>query len=69
MVGNTLGPNTMVELSQAVAGKTSAVLGSKVVDKGAAGAIFGMLATGKSAATARLYFNDDNSNSLQVLQP
>ena len=37
-------------------------------DKGAAGAIFVMVATGTSAATTKLYFNDDNANNLQVLE-
>ncbi len=54
----------MVELSPA--GK---VLDTRNVDKGAAGAIFGMVATGTSTSTTKLYFNDDNANNLQVLQP
>jgi hypothetical protein len=64
-VGNTLDPNgknLIVEISPA--GK---VLFVKNVDKGAAGAIFGMVATGATPATAKLYFNDDNANALMVL--
>ena len=67
VVGNTSNPsgqNVMVELSPA--GK---VLDTRNVDHGAAGAIFGMVATGTSASTTKLYFNDDNANNLQVLQP
>ncbi|HVA33850.1 MAG TPA: hypothetical protein VNG31_06855 [Candidatus Baltobacteraceae bacterium] len=66
VVGNTLNPkgtNLMVELSPA--GK---VLATRNVDKGAAGALFGMVATGSNAATTKLYFNDDNANNVQVLQ-
>jgi len=67
VIGNTLnrnGKNLMVEITPA--GK---VLDVKNVDKGAAGSIFGMVATGTSAATTKLYFNDDNHNDLQVLEP
>jgi hypothetical protein len=66
-VGNTLDPdgkNLMVEISPS--GK---VLDVKNVDTGPAGAIFGMVATGTSAATAKLYFNDDNDNTVKVLSP
>jgi hypothetical protein len=66
VVGNTLNPNgknLMVELTPA--GK---VLDVRNVDKGAAGAIFGMVATGTSAADTKVYFNDDNDNNLQVLE-
>jgi DNA-binding beta-propeller fold protein YncE len=61
--GNPSGKNIMVELSPK--GK---VLDTANVDKGAAGALFGMVATGTSAADTRLYFNDDNDNNLQVLE-
>jgi hypothetical protein len=64
-VGNTLDPNgknLIVEISPA--GK---LLFVKNVDKGAAGAIFGMVATGTNATNAKLYFNDDNTNTLRVL--
>ncbi len=64
-VGNTLDPsgkNLIVEISP-----TGGLLSVKNVDTGAAGAIFGMVATGTSPANAKLYFNDDNSNTLVVL--
>lgn len=61
--GNPSGTNLMVELSPA--GK---VLATRNVDKGAAGAIFGMVATGTSDTDTKLYFNDDNANNLQVLE-
>lgn len=64
-VGNTLDPNgknLIVEITP---------LGSVVhvsnVDTGAAGALFGMVATGTSPADAKLYFNDDNDNTTKVL--
>lgn len=65
VLGNTLDPdgtNLMVEFSP-----TGQMLATKNVDNGTAGAIFGMVATGTSAATAKLYFNDDNANSVAVL--
>ncbi len=64
-VGNTLDPdgqNLIVEISP-----TGQMLFVKNVDTGPAGAIFGMVATGTSAATAKLYFNDDNDNTVKVL--
>ncbi|MGB8966151.1 MAG: hypothetical protein WCB99_10975 [Candidatus Cybelea sp.] len=61
--GNPSGQNIMVELSPA--GK---MLATRNVDKGASGALFGMVATGTSAANTKLYFNDDNDNNLQVLE-
>ncbi|HKE36071.1 MAG TPA: hypothetical protein VKB39_01475 [Candidatus Baltobacteraceae bacterium] len=67
VIGNTLDPdgkNLMIELTPS--GK---VLDVKNVDKGAAGSLFGMVATGTTAADTKLYFNDDNHNNLQVLQP
>ena len=67
VVGNTSNPsgqNIMVELSPS--GK---VMDVRNVDKGAAGALFGMVATGETASHTKLYFNDDNDNNLQVLEP
>jgi hypothetical protein len=66
VVGNTSNPsgqNLMVELTPA--GK---VLDVRNVDKGAAGALFGIVATGTSANDTKVYFNDDNDNNLQVLE-
>jgi len=42
------------------------VVGTKNVDTGAGGALFGMVATGTRDDTT-LYFNDDNDNTLKVL--
>lgn len=67
VVGNTgdpTGVNNMVEISPA--GKLLAV---KNVDNGASGAIFGMVASGTSVATTKLYFNDDNANAVVRLSP
>jgi hypothetical protein len=61
-VGNT-GNNKIIELAG------HHVVAQQLVDGGPAGAIFGMVANGTSAATTRLYFNDDNSNTVQVLTP
>jgi hypothetical protein len=66
VIGNTGDPNgknLMVELSPA--GK---LLDVRNVDRGAAGSIFGMVATGTNAANAKLYYNNDNNNDLRVLE-
>ena len=67
VLGNTLDPNgenLMVEISP-----TGQLLFVRNVDAGAAGSIFGMVASGTSLATTKLYFNDDNANSVIVLFP
>ena len=67
VLGNTLDPNgknLMVEISP-----TGSLLDVKNVDTGAAGSLFGMVATGSTLATTKLYFNDDNANTLEVLSP
>jgi len=61
--GNPSGQNIMVELSPS--GK---VMDVRNVDKGASGALFGIVATGTTAADSKVYFNDDNDNNLQVLE-
>lgn len=61
--GNASGQNIMVELTPS--GK---VLDTRNVDKGASGALFGIVATGTSDSDAKIYFNDDNDNNLQVLE-
>lgn len=64
-VGNTLDPdgqNLIIEISP-----SGQVLNVKNVDTGPAGALFGMVATGTSPANAKLYFNDDNDNTVEVL--
>jgi DNA-binding beta-propeller fold protein YncE len=61
--GNPSGQNLMVELS--ASGKLMDV---RNVDKGASGALFGIVATGMTAGDTKVYFNDDNDNNLQVLE-
>jgi hypothetical protein len=66
IAGNTLDPdgkNLMLEITPS--GK---LLATRNVDKGPAGALFGIVATGTTDANTKLYFNDDNDNNLQVLQ-
>ena len=62
VIGNT-GDNNMVEISG-----NGGLVGTRLVDAGAAGAIFGIVATGTSDLNAKIYFNDDNDNTLKVLQ-
>ena len=64
VIGNTLdavGANLMVEIAM-----NGRVVGTKNVDTGAGGALFGMVATG-TRDDMKLYFNDDNDNTLKVL--
>jgi hypothetical protein len=66
VVGNTLdasGRNLLIEI--AANGK---LLDVRNVDKGAAGALFGLAATGSTAANTKVYFNDDNDNNVYVLE-
>jgi hypothetical protein len=66
-LGNTLDPdgkNLIVEISP-----TGQLLDVKNVDTGVGGALFGMVATGTSLSTTKLYFNDDNDNTVKVLSP
>lgn len=66
VIGNTLDPdgqNLMVEINPG-----GRVMQVRNVDTGAAGSLFGMVATGNNAANTKLYFNDDNDNNLQVLE-
>ena len=65
VIGNTLDPNgenLMVEVTPH--GK---LLDVKNVDTGAAGALFGMVASGDGRGDTKLYFNDDNENTVKVL--
>jgi hypothetical protein len=59
VVGNTA-DNNMVEIDPV----QQKMVGEKLVDTGAPGAIFGIATTGTSAATQKIYFNDDNTNSV-----
>lgn len=61
VIGNTA-DNYMVEVSN-----SGTLFTKRLVDTGATGAIFGMVATGTSTATEKIYFNDDNLNSVVVI--
>jgi len=66
VVGNTLDPtgkNLLIELS--AGGK---VLDVRNVDKGTAGALFGLVVTGTTISNTKVYFNDDNANEVEVLE-
>jgi hypothetical protein len=66
IVGNTLDPNgtnNLIELTP-----SGTVLDVRNVDTGAAGALFGIVATGTNDANTKIYFNDDNDNNVQVLE-
>ncbi|MBV8355436.1 MAG: hypothetical protein JO101_08965 [Candidatus Eremiobacteraeota bacterium] len=66
VVGNTLDPdgtNLLVEVSTSIGG----VVATKNVDAGTAGALFGLATTGTSAQDQKIYFNDDNDNTLRVV--
>ena len=61
VVGNTA-DNILVEISQA--GK---MVATQNLDTGAVGALFGIVATGTDASDTKIYFNDDNDNTVKVL--
>jgi hypothetical protein len=61
--GNKTGRNIMVEMTS-----RGQILATRNVDKGASGALFGMVATGGNTQDVRIYFNDDNHNDLRVLE-
>ena len=61
VVGNT-GDNNVLEYSPA-----GVLLGEKLVDAGATGAIFGMVATGTAPANQKIYFNDDNTSAVVLI--
>jgi len=61
VVGNTA-DNLLVEISPA--GK---VVATQNLDTGAVGALFGIVATGTDASSTKIYFNDDNDNTVKVL--
>lgn len=58
----TTPPNVLVEFNRS----GSRVLATKNVDPGASGAIFGIVATGTTDDT-KIYFGDDNSNTVQLV--
>ncbi len=61
VIGNTF-DNRMVQLSP-----SGRVIGVVDVDRGPAGALFGIAAQGTTADNTRIYFNDDNDNTVKVL--
>lgn len=66
VVGNTSNPsgqNLMVEIA-----RSGKLMDVRNVDKGASGALFGIVTTGDQAKNQKVYFNDDNDNNLQVLE-
>jgi hypothetical protein len=65
VIGNTLDPNGTNLLVEITRG--GRLVATKNVDKGPAGALFGMVATGRGDDDAQLYFNDDNDNTVKVL--
>ncbi|MEO6912559.1 MAG: hypothetical protein ABI182_00885 [Candidatus Baltobacteraceae bacterium] len=65
VLGNTLDPNgqnLMVEITA-----NGRVLAIKNVDTGLGAALFGMVAAGRSLGDLKLYFNDDNDNTVKAL--
>lgn len=56
------GNNMLVEIAS-----NGKLLATKKVDRGAAGALFGIAAKGTSDSTTQIYFNDDNANNVQLL--
>jgi hypothetical protein len=61
VVGNTAN-NFLLEYTPA-----GTLVAAKNLDHGAPGALFGIAATGASASTTKIYFNDDNDNTVKVL--
>jgi hypothetical protein len=62
VVGNTIN-NKLIEITPA--GKA---VSERLLDSGVKGALFGIVASGTSIATTKIYFNDDNDNTVKVLQ-
>jgi hypothetical protein len=65
VIGNTLDPNGTNLLVEITRG--GRLVSTKNVDNGPAGALFGMVATGRGDDDTLLYFNDDNDNTVKVL--
>jgi hypothetical protein len=68
VLGNTLDPNG-TNLMVEIAPSSGRVVAQKNVDEGPAAALFGIVATGTTDENARIYFNDDNDNTLKALTP
>jgi hypothetical protein len=76
VIGNTgepNGTNSLIEIAppkcSAVPCKPGTVVDQVNVDKGAAGALFGIVAKGTKASNTAVYFNDDNQNDVEALTP
>ncbi|MEO6990384.1 MAG: hypothetical protein ABI346_08160, partial [Candidatus Baltobacteraceae bacterium] len=63
IVGNTAN-NRLIEITPA-----GRVVGNKLLDHGAPGALFGIATAGTSVPSTLIYFNDDNANTVRVLKP
>jgi hypothetical protein len=61
--GNQKGKNLLVEIAT-----DGTMLAYKNVNKGNAGALFGIASSGSSDATTQIYFNNDNTNTVEVLE-
>ena len=61
--GNQKGKNLLVEIAS-----DGTMLAYKNVNKGNAGALFGIASTGSSDATTQIFFNNDNTNTVEVLE-
>jgi hypothetical protein len=61
--GNKKGKNLLVEIAS-----DGKMLAYKNVNKGNAGALFGIASTGTSDATTQIFFNNDNTNTVEVLE-
>jgi hypothetical protein len=46
---------------------TTGIVGSNQLDKGAQGALFGIVAAPDDKGNQVIYFNDDNDNTVKVL--
>lgn len=65
VIGNTLDPNGTNLMVEITAG--GRVVATRNVDTGAAGALFGMVANKRDRDDVKLYFNDDNDNTVKLL--
>ncbi len=61
VVANTA-DNNLIEISQ-----SGQINGMQNLDTGVVGALFGLAASGTTAATTKIYFNDDNDNTVKQL--
>ena len=61
VIGNTA-DNNLVEITP-----RGRLVGKRLLDAGNVGALFGIVGSGTSRATQRVYFNDDNDNTVKVL--